>query len=111
MKRHSFSIIAPVVIAVGALAQSGNPASAAVPDEATAVTLAENALAKVYGKKKIGSERPFRATLTKGIWHVGGTLYCKDKQGNVITNACVGGVAMADIRQSDGRVLKMGHTK
>lgn len=72
--------------------------------------LAEKALAKIYGKRQIQSERLFTAKLAEGIWHVTGTLYCKDKHGNVITGACVGGVAMADIRQSDGRVLKTGHT-
>jgi len=49
--------------------------------------------------------------LSDGIWHVAGTLYCKDEHGKVITGRCVGGVAMAYIRQSDGRVLKTGHTK
>jgi hypothetical protein len=28
----------------------------------------------------------------------------------VVKDACVGGVAMADIRQSDGHVLRTGHT-
>ena len=82
-----------------------------VTDAATAVNLAEKALAKVYGKRIINSERPFNATLSDGVWHVTGTLYCKDKKGNLITNACLGGVAMADIRQTDGRVMRTGHTK
>ncbi len=91
--------------------QSASPsAPVAVPDEPAAVKLAEKALARVYGRKKIHAQRPFTATLTNGIWHVVGTLYCKDKQGKVITGACVGGVAMAQIRQSDGRVMKTGHT-
>jgi hypothetical protein len=82
-----------------------------VADAATAVNLAEKALAKVYGKRQIDSERPFNASLSDGVWHVSGTLYCKDKNGNLIVNACVGGVAMADIRQSDGRVMRTGHTQ
>lgn len=82
-----------------------------VPDSATAVSLAEKALSRVYGKKLIQSERPFNASLVDGTWHVTGTLRCKDKKGNVVTDACVGGVAMADIRQSDGRVLRTGHTR
>jgi len=96
----------------GALAQgTTNPPPVAVPDEATAVKLAENALEKIYGKKQIQSERPFTAELVQGVWHVAGTLYCKDKYGNVVTGVCLGGVAMTDIRQSDGRVLKTGHTR
>lgn len=82
-----------------------------VPDAPTAVNTAEKALSKIYGKDKIEAEKPFNATLSDGVWHVVGTLYCYDEKGNVITNACVGGVAMADIRQSDGRVLRTGHGK
>jgi hypothetical protein len=75
------------------------------------VRIAEKALAKVYGEKKIASERPFQATLQHGIWHVWGTLYCKDQHGNVITDACVGGVAIAQVRQRDGKVLNITHEK
>jgi hypothetical protein len=91
--------------------QRNSTLTVAVPDEATAVKIAEKALAKVYGKKHIESERPFKAVLLKGIWHVGGTLYCKDEHGNVLTNVCAGGVAMAEVRQKDGRVLRTTHTK
>jgi len=112
MKQRACLTIFLIAIAVGVLAQqTNNPPPVAVPDEATAVKIAEKALAKVYGEKKIESERPFKAILRDGIWHVGGTLYCNDEHGNVITGRCVGGVAMADIRQRDGRVLKTGHTK
>jgi len=75
------------------------------------VNVAEKALTKLYGKDNILSERPFKASLANGIWHVAGTLYCRNKQGNSVTSACLGGVATADIRQRDGRVLKTGHTK
>ena len=91
--------------------QTNNPPPIAVPDEATAVKIAEKILVKVYGEKHIESERPFKAVLLKGIWRVGRTLYCKDEHGNVVTNACVGGVAMAEVRQRDGRVLMTTHTK
>jgi hypothetical protein len=112
MKQRACLAIFLAAIAVGVLAQqTSNPAPVAIPDEATAVKIAEKALAKVYGEKKIESERPFKAILRDGIWRVGGTLCCKDEHGNVITSRCVGGVAMADIRQGDGRVLKTGHTK
>lgn len=95
-------------IALSASGQTTKPA-VKVPDAVTAVTIAEKALISVYGKKQIDSERPFTATLSDGVWHVEGTLYCKDKNGNVVRNACVGGVAMADIRQRDGRILRTGH--
>jgi len=61
--------------------------------------------------RKILSERPFAATLSSSIWHVAGTLCCRISKGKVTGGAWVGGVAMVDIRQSDGRILKTGHTK
>jgi NTF2 fold immunity protein len=99
-----------IAMALSALGQTTDTPPVKVPDSATAIRLAEKALTKVYGKKVIESERPFNASLSDGVWHVTGTLYCNDTKGNVVKNACVGGVAMADIRQSDGRVLRTGHT-
>ena len=93
--------------AVGQTAETVN--SSEVPDAATAIELDKKALIGVYGKKVIESEEPFKASLSDGVWHVSGTLYCRDKAGNVTKDTCLGGVAMADIRQSDGRVLRTGH--
>jgi hypothetical protein len=84
-------------------------ASNAVPDEATAVKIAEKTLTRIYGKKIIEAERPFTATLTNGVWHVGGTLYCKDEHGATVTVGCRGGVAEADIEQRSGHILKTQH--
>jgi hypothetical protein len=113
MKTMVVALVLAMAVALSALAQTMQSVAAPVkvPDAATAVSLAEPALAKLYGKRLIKSERPFVASLSDGVWHVSGTLYCKDKKGNMITNACVGGAAMADIRQIDGRVLRTGHTR
>jgi hypothetical protein len=110
MKTTFAATVLAIAMALSALCQTTETTRVKVPDSATAVSLAEKALAKVYGKKVIESERPFNASLSDGVWHVTGTLYCKDEKGNVVKDACVGGVAMADIRQSDGRVLRTGHT-
>jgi hypothetical protein len=99
----------PLIAIAGVLVAQQKPL--AVPDEATAVKIAERALKGIYGEKTIQSEEPFTASLAKGVWHVVGTLYCTDQQGKRVTDGCVGGTAQADIRQSDGRVLKTGHTK
>ena len=99
------------IVATVVAQQTNNAPLVKVPDEATAVRIAEKALANVYGRKKIEAERPFKAVLRDGIWHVGGTLYCADKQGRVTAGPCVGGVAMAEIRQTDGRVLNIKHGK
>jgi hypothetical protein len=112
MKQHACLTILLIAIAATVVAQqTNNPPPVAVPDEATAVRIAERALAKVYAQKQIEAERPFKAMLRDGIWHVGGTLYCRDEQGKVIAGLCEGGVAMAEVRQRDGRVLKTTHTK
>jgi|SRR5882724_950677 len=93
------------------IGQSAEPASTQVrvPDSAAAVTIAEKALSRIYGKRKIEAERPFSASLSKGVWHVGGTLYCGKDNRTSGPGECDGGVAMADIRQTDGKVLKTGH--
>jgi len=113
MKTTVVAAVLVTAVALSVLSQTAKPGPGPVkvPDAATAVTLAERALAKVYGGKLISSEQPFTASLSDGVWHVNGTLYCKDKKANVIRNACAGGVATADVRQSDGRVLRTGHTK
>jgi len=111
MKQCACATILFMLIAAYVLAQqTNNPPALAVPDEATAVKLAEKALSKIYGKKHIQSERPFSGKLTEGIWHVAGTLNCKDSRGHATSSPCVGGVAEADIRQRDGRVMKTAHT-
>ncbi len=81
-----------------------------VADSATAVEIAEAALIPVYGRKHIESERPFIATLSKGVWTVGGTLRCSDGKGGT-TTVCVGGAAAVEISQDDGRILRMWHPK
>ena len=76
-----------VIVAASFAQQPVNPAPNVIPDEATAVKIAEKALTRIYGKKIIDSEKPFTATLSNGVWHVGGTLYCKDERGGTVTNA------------------------
>jgi NTF2 fold immunity protein of polymorphic toxin system component len=81
-----------------------------VADSATAIEIAEAALIPVYGRKQIESERPFNATLSKGVWTVTGTLHCSDGKGGT-TTVCVGGVAGVEISKDHGRILRMWHTK
>lgn len=90
-------------------------AGAAVPQAAvqgvdSAVKIAEKALRKMYGKRKIESEKPLNAKLDGNVWVVTGTLHCRDSKGNE-TGMCVGGVAEARISKDDGRVLSVTHTK
>jgi len=89
------------------------PSSVRVPDEATALKIAEPALIKTYGKRQIDDERPLTATLENGIWTVGGTLCCPDRSGHRTCEPgmCLGGVAVLKLRQSDGKILSINHYK
>jgi hypothetical protein len=93
-------------------AQKASPAaSVRVPDAATALSLAEPALVRVYGKRQIDHERPLTATLQDGIWSVFGTLCCPDNKGTCRPYSCVGGVAELKLRQRDGKILSISHGK
>ena len=72
-----------------------------VPDTETAIKVAVAVWEPLYGKQNIASERPYRVTLRGGIWHVTGSL----------PPLTPGGVAEADIRRSDGKVLRIMHGK
>jgi len=84
-----------------------------IRDAAAAINIAEPALVRVYGKRQIDYEKPLKATLQNGVWHVYGTLCCPDGNGKPTCEEgqCVGGVALAKVRQSDGKILSITHTK
>src|SRR6266567_997093 len=92
-----------------ALGQGYRPSKGFVPDEATAVRVAEAVLIPVYKEKVIESERPFTATLKNGVWTVEGTLRCPDGKGGFTTEDCVGGVATVQISKQDARIISMIH--
>lgn len=101
-------------LAITLSAQSSPPpTSVRVPDEATALKIAEPALIKTYGKRQIDYERPLGATLDNGIWTVAGTLCCPDRNGirTCEQHMCVGGVAVLKLRERDGKILSIIHPK
>ena len=71
-----------------------------VPDEATAVRIAEAVWLAFYGKE-IYNSRPFRAELAQGVWIVSGSL----------PEGWQGGVPIARINRDDGRILQVIHTQ
>ena len=73
------------------------PSQGYVPDEATAVKIAEAVLIPVFGKEKIAEEQPFLAKLKNDIWYVEGSLKPGWK----------GGVAEIEISKDNGRVLRV----
>jgi NTF2 fold immunity protein len=103
-----------LLLALTSSAQNSQPATKVrVPDSATALSIAEPALIKVYGKRQIDYESPLTATLADGIWSVYGTLCCPDAKGRRTCEVghCVGGVAALKLRQSDGKILSISHGK
>jgi len=71
-----------------------------VPDEQTAIKIAEAVLIPIYGSQKVAAERPFHAHLNGNIWTIEGTLHSDN-----------GGVAMVRMERSDGRILSVVHGK
>jgi len=108
--RFYTAITSAALLVTTAAGQGYRPSNGFVPDEATAVKIAEAVLIPVYGAKQIDSERPFTATLKKGVWTVAGTLRCPDGKGGFSTD-CDGGVATVQISKEDARILSMVHYK
>jgi hypothetical protein len=78
------------------------PESGFVPNEKTAIRIAEAVLFPIYGEDKIKQERPFTATLNNGIWTVIGSLPKPYTSG---------GTAIAKISKKDGRIIGVIHEK
>ena len=71
-----------------------------VPDEATAIKVAEAVWLPIYGEE-IYNEKPFKAVLKGNVWLVSGSLQ----------EGWLGGVATAAISKKDGRILRVVHYK
>jgi hypothetical protein len=77
------------------------PGDGYVPDAKTAIKTAVAVWEPIYGEKQIAGEKPYHAQLTDGVWTVEGSL----------PDGWDGGVAIAQIAKSDGRVLLVIHGK
>jgi|SRR6185437_4216965 len=103
--RYKRLALLPVLIGIlitSAIAQnphSFTPKDGFVPNETTAIAIAEAVLKPIYGDKQVESEKPYHAKLISGVWWVGGTL----------TTGRVGGVAIVRISKKDARVLSVSH--
>ncbi len=80
------------------------PAKGFVPDEATAIRIAEAVLIPIYGERQTLDERPYIATLKSGVWIVTGSLP-KLRPGWEF----IGGTAEIRIAKGDGRILQVSH--
>lgn len=107
--RHSFIVISIGFVCHVAIAQtmpamkkhSYIPERGFIPDEITALIVAEAILLPIYGENKINSEKPFKAELKGGVWYIRGTLPENLK----------GGTAMVEISKETGEILRVSHGK
>ncbi|MBI1357321.1 MAG: hypothetical protein GC160_23515 [Acidobacteria bacterium] len=75
------------------------PTQGFVPDERTAIQIAEAVAIAIWGEEQIATERPFYGRLKDGVWTVIGTLPIEAN----------GGTAVVQLSQEDGRVLFVVH--
>ena len=78
---------------------SFKPEQGFVPDEKTAIAIAVAVWSPIYGEERIQNEKPFKAALKDGVWHVEGSL----------PRNTLGGVALAEISKDDARILRISH--
>lgn len=76
------------------------PPSGYVPNEATALRVAEAILEPIYGRVQLDKERPFKAELNGNIWHVYGAM----PPINVFS-----GVAEIWISKTDCKIIRVTH--
>jgi len=90
------------LVVSAAVAGSGyKPPRGYVPDERTAIAIAEAVLVPIYGAGQVTQERPFHAVLRGKVWEVAGSL----------PPGWDGGVALVQINKDDGRILSVTHGK
>ena len=78
---------------------SGETLRAGGMDLDEAIRIAVAVWEPIYGEQQIAKQKPYKATLTNGVWTVEGSL----------PGAMVGGVAVAEIMKEDGRILRVSH--
>jgi hypothetical protein len=78
---------------------SVSPKDGFVPTAEVAIRIAVAVWEPIYGAANIERQKPYRATLANGVWTVEGSLPPQS----------VGGVALAEISQSDARILRVSH--
>ena len=90
-----------VSVALGANAHYV-PEEGFVPNEKTAIAIAQAVWAPIYGERQIRHEAPFHATLKNGVWTV---------RSSGPPPGYFGGSAIAQITKRDGRVLVVSHER
>ena len=81
--------------------QPALPHQGVIPDEITAVRVAEAVFLPVFGQEEVAKYQPYHAQLKDGVWTVYGTLKTGSR----------GGTPMAEIQKGDGKVLQIWHSQ
>lgn len=84
----------------GSAEKSSLPPEGIIPDEITAVRVAEAVFPPIFGSEEVKKYLPYHANLKNGIWTVYGTL----KQGSR------GGTPQMTIQKKDGKVIEVWHS-
>ncbi|MFI8617858.1 NTF2 fold immunity protein [Acidovorax sp. NPDC077693] len=79
---------------------SFNPKEGFLPDEETAIAVAEIILIKIYGINQIKKQRPLSANLKGDIWDIKGSLSPQE----------VGGTAHIRIKKN-GEIIQLSHSR
>src|SRR5258707_10465198 len=77
------------------------PSNGIVPDEVTAVKIAEAVFQPIFGAEEVAKYLPYHAQLKDDVWTVYGTL----KRGSL------GGTPQMTIQKKDGRVIEVWHSQ
>ena len=104
LARFAFCFLALIpLFAFGGEAEKHNftPKEGYVPNAATAIKIAVAVWEPIYGVEKIAGEKPYKASLVGDVWVVQGSL----------PKGWLGGVAIAEISKSDGKILRVSHGK
>jgi hypothetical protein len=80
---------------------NARPKDGFVPNAETAIQIAVAVWTPIYGKEKIERQKPHKAYLKEGVWHVSGSMPRQQ----------LGGVAIAEIAKGDARVIRVSHGK
>jgi len=103
--------LACVVVAGSTEKHTYKPEDGYVPDEETAIAIAVAVWNPIYGQEKIEKEKPYKATLSNGVWIVSGSLLQSQVKSGARPKIKLGGVAIAEISKSDGAILRVSHGK
>ena len=80
-----------------------------VPNEQTAISIAEAILFPIYGEKDIRAQRPYIVKLKDGKWSVDGSMPESPSPPSGMISQIVGGTFHIVISQRDAQVIEIGH--